>query len=166
VVALGHTRIGHVAGPQNLSTGHRRYLGFVESMHAAGLEAPEASVQFARFFTEEEGAVACSALLDADPQITAIVAGNDLLALGCYDTLRERGVSCPDDISIVGFNDMPFIARLLPPLTSVRIPQREVGTVAADLLLGQLADGAGPAREILLEPSLVIRGSTAPPRQR
>ncbi len=165
VAGLGHTRVGHVGGPQNLSTGHRRYLGFLEAMRAAGLDAPDACVQFARSFTEEEGAVACAALLDADPDITAIVAGNDLLALGCYDTLRQRGVRCPDDVSVVGFNDMPFIGRLLPPLTSVRIPQREIGIVAADLLLERLSDGAGPAREILLEPTLVVRGSTAPPRR-
>jgi len=166
VVGLGHARIGHVAGPQNLSTGHRRHLGFLEAMHAAGLDAPAECVQFAHFFTDDEGAQACAALLEADPQITAIVAGNDLLALGCYDALRTRGVRCPQDISVVGFNDMPFIGRLLPPLTSVRIPQREVGTVAADLLLEQLIDGAGPAREILLEPTLIVRGSTAAPRDR
>ncbi len=109
------------------------------------------------------GSQACAALLDADPRITAIVAANDLLALGCYDTLRERGITCPRDISIVGFNDMPFIGRLAPPLTSVRIPQREVGTVAADLLLERLADGDGAPREILVEPTLIVRGSTAPP---
>jgi LacI family transcriptional regulator len=61
---------------------------------------------------------------------------------------------------------MPFVGRLLPPLTSVRIPQREIGTVAADLLLELLADRASPAREMLLEPTLVVRGSTAPPPRR
>jgi LacI family transcriptional regulator len=163
VAALGHTRIGHVAGPQNVSTGHRRYLGFVEAMRANRLQASPDSVQYGRAFTEEQGAVACAALLDADPQISAVVAANDLLALGCYDLLRERAIRCPDDVSVVGFNDMPFIGRLLPPLTSVRIPQREVGTAAAALLLERLADHASPAREILLEPTLVVRGSTAPP---
>jgi LacI family transcriptional regulator len=84
--------------------------------------------------------------------------------MGCYDTLAARDLSCPEDISIVGFNDMPFIDRLRPPLTSVRVPQREIGTVAADLLLRQLTDPSQAAREILLEPSLVIRASTCPPR--
>jgi len=163
VVSLGHSRIGHVGGPQNLSTGHQRYLGFVEAMQAAGLQVTERNVAFAGYFTEEQGAAACAALLAADPEITAIVAANDLLALGCYDAVRERGVRCPDDVSIVGFNDMPFIGRLLPPLTSVRIPHREIGTAAADLLLGQLAEGDGSANEVLLAPALVIRESTAPP---
>ena len=84
--------------------------------------------------------------------ITAIVAANDRLALGCYDTLESHGLRCPEDVSIVGFNDMPFVDRLRPPLTTVRVPQREIGTVAADLLLAQLSDGTESAREILLEP--------------
>jgi LacI family transcriptional regulator len=166
VVALGHQRIGHVAGPQNLSTGHRRHLGFIEAMRAAGLEAPPEQVRFGALFTEDEGTRACDELLDAAPDVTAIVAGNDLMAIGCYDTLERRGLSCPDDISIVGFNDMPFVDRLRPPLTSVRIPKREIGQVAADLLLEQLSGRAETSTEILLEPTLSVRGSTAPPRTR
>ena len=164
VVALGHRLIGHLAGPQNVSTGHRRYLGFLEAMRAAGLEVPDGSVSFTTALTEAEGERACAELLQRHPRVTAVVAGNDRLAMGCYDTLAARDLSCPEDISIVGFNDMPFIDRLRPPLTSVRVPQREIGTVAADLLLQQLADPSQAAREILLEPSLVIRASTCPPR--
>jgi LacI family transcriptional regulator len=162
VVSLGHTRIGHVAGPQNLSTGHRRHAGFIEAMGAAGLEAPPEHIRFGDFFTEEEGARACDELLAAAPDLTAIVAANDLMAIGCYDTLEERRLTCPDGISIVGFNDMPFVGRLRPPLTSVRVPQREIGTVAADILLEQL-DGGRAATEILLPPTLIVRGSTGPP---
>jgi LacI family transcriptional regulator len=166
VVALGHERIGHVAGPQNLSTGHRRHLGFVEAMRSAGLEVPADHVRFGAYFTEDEGARACAELLDAAPELTAIVAANDLLAIGCYDELEDRGLRCPEDISIVGFNDMPFLDRLRPPLTSVRVPQREIGKVAADLLLDQLGEGDDGASEILLEPTLVVRGSTARPLRR
>jgi LacI family transcriptional regulator len=163
VAALGHRRIGHLAGPQNVSTGHRRYLGFRDAMRAAGLEVPDGHVSFAAALTESEGARACAELLPRQPRVTAIVAANDLLAIGCYDTLALQGLSCPEDVSIVGFNDMPFIDRLRPALTSVRVPQREIGTVAADLLLQQLSDPSQPTREILLEPSLVIRSSTGPP---
>ncbi len=163
VVKLGHRRIGHVAGPQNVSTGHRRYQGFLEAMAAAGLDVAPDQVSFADAFTESEGVRACREVLSGEPRLTAIVAANDRLAIGCYDTLEAHGLSCPDDVSIVGFNDMPFVDRLRPPLTSVRIPQREIGSVAADLLLEQLSDGAVPAREILLEPSLVVRASTAAP---
>lgn len=163
VVALGHERIGHVAGPQNLSTGHRRHLGFVQAMRAAGLRAPAKRVRFAAYFTEDEGARSAGELLDGATDLTAIVAANDLLAIGCYDALESRGLRCPDDISIVGFNDMPFVDRLRPPLTSVRVPQREIGQAAADLLLERLSGADEPARETLLEPTLSVRDSTAPP---
>jgi LacI family transcriptional regulator len=166
IAELGHRRIGHVSGPQNLSTGHRRYLGFVEAMTDAGLDVQSEQVRFSKWFTEDEGARVCAELLDAAADLTAIVAANDLLALGCYDTLEERGLRCPEDISIVGFNDMPFVDRLRPPLTTVRVPQREIGTVAADLMLQRLTDDGDAASQILLEPTLVVRGSTAPPRAR
>ena len=141
VARLGHERIGHVAGPQNFSTGHRRHLGFLEAMRRHGLPAPAEHITFSRAFTEAEGARACADLLDHAPQLSAIVAANDRLAIGCYDVLEARGLSCPQDISIVGFNDMPFVDRLRPPLTSVRVPQREIGIEAANLLLQRLADG-------------------------
>lgn len=163
-VSLGHHRIGHVAGPQNLSTGHRRRLGFIDAMRAAGLDPPEESISFGALFTEEEGARACAELLDAVPGVTAILAGNDLMAIGCYDTLEQRRLSCPGDVSVVGFNDMPFIDRLRPALTSVRVPQREIGKVAADLLLEQLSGDVETAAETLLEPTLMVRGSTSAPR--
>ena len=165
VASLGHKRIGHVSGPQNISTGHRRYLGFLEAMDAAGLDVPSENVRVSKSFTESEGARVCAELLDAADGLTAIVAANDLLAIGCYDTLEARGLRCPDDISIVGFNDMPFVDRLRPPLTSVRVPQREIGGVAADLMLHRLADDPDAAREILLEPTLIVRGSTVAPRK-
>jgi len=163
VAALGHRRIGHLAGPQNVSTGHRRYLGFLEAMRTAGLEVPAGYVSFTAALTESEGTRASAELLKRQPRVTAVVAGNDRLAIGCYDTLAAHGLSCPEDVSIVGFNDMPFVDRLRPPLTTVRVPQREIGTVAADLLLQQLSDPSQPAREILLEPALVIRASTGTP---
>ena len=166
VVELGHQQIGHLAGPQNTSTGHRRHLGFVEAMQASGLETPDHHVQYGMWFTEEEGARMCAELLAGAPDLTAIVAANDLLAIGCYDALEANGLRCPDDISIVGFNDMPFVDRLRPPLTTVRVPQREIGMFAADLLLERLADASPPAPEVLLEPSLVVRGSVAKPRRR
>jgi LacI family transcriptional regulator len=164
MVGLGHKRIGYVAGPQNVSTGHRRYLGFTAAMEAAGLPVPPARVSYSGAFTEEAGARASAEVLGADPDVTAIITANDRLAIGCYDTLAELGLGCPEDVSIVGFNDMMFIERLRPPLSSVRVPQRELGYAAAELLLEQLGDNAPPPRELMLEPTLVVRGSTAAPR--
>jgi len=92
------------------------------------------------------------------------VAGNDLMALGCYDALTERGLSCPGDMSVVGFNDMPFADKFNPPLTTVRIPHYEMGRRAAGLLLERLAgeDGSAPSDDIVLPVELVQRASTAP----
>ena len=163
VVGLGHRRIGHVGGPQNVSTGHGRHLGFLEAMSAAGLEAPAKRITFADAYSEAAGLAACEQLLDRAPDITAIIAANDRLAIGCYDSLEARGLTCPDQTSIVGFNDMPLVDRLRPPLTTVRIPQREIGAVAADLLLTSLGEGSAQTEQILLEPTLVVRGSTHAP---
>jgi LacI family transcriptional regulator len=164
VLELGHTRIAHLGGPQALSTGHQRHLGFRAAMQSAGLETDEQAIRFGHAFTEAEGARVCRELLDRSSDVTAIVAANDLLALGCYDVLAERGLRCPDDLSIVGFNDMPFADRFDPPLTTVRIPHREIGSSAAELLLERLGDGAGEPRQVLLPPTFVARGSTAAPR--
>jgi LacI family transcriptional regulator len=162
MVGLGHRCIGYVAGPQNVSTGHRRYVGFIQAMGAAGLSVPAERVSYAGAFTEEAGARACAEVLAAEPAVTAIITANDRLAIGCYDTLFARGLDCPDDVSIIGFNDMMFIDRLRPPLSSIRVPQLEIGYAAADLLLEQLAETAPPAHEVMLEPTLVVRSSTAP----
>jgi LacI family transcriptional regulator len=163
LAALGHERIAHVAGPQWASTGAARHEAFLETLAAVGLEPHADAIRFGDAFTEEQGARALADLLDARAEFTGLVAGNDLMALGCYDALAERGLRCPDDISIVGFNDMPFVDRLRPPLTTVRVPQREIGTVAADLMLQRLTDDGDGESQILLEPTLVVRGSTAPP---
>jgi LacI family transcriptional regulator len=163
VVALGHERVAYVAGPQNVSTGRRRYLGFLAAMEDHGLRALAERVAIAEAFAEDAGAQACAQVLAADPGVTAIITANDLLAMGCYEALAARGLACPEAVSVVGFNDMLFIDKLAPPLTSVRVPQREIGFAAAGLLLEQLGGEQPPASEVMLEPTLVVRGSTAPP---
>ena len=165
VAQLGHTRIGHVAGPQNVSTGHRRQLGFLAAMQARRLDVAPEHISYADLFAELDGRRACAAILAAMPRVTAIVAANDRLAMGCYDALVAEGLTCPGDVSVVGFNDMPFVDRLRPPLTTVRVPQREIGTAAADLLLAALTKEPAAPREVLLEPALVVRASTGPPAQ-
>jgi LacI family transcriptional regulator len=162
LVALGHRRIAHLAGPQDVSTGRRRREGFREAMEAAGLDA--SVVRVARAFTEPEGARLCEELLAGGPPVTAIVAGNDLMALGCYDVLAARGLVCPDELSVVGFNDMPFADRFAPPLTTVRIPHYEIGVAAAQLLLDILSGELVGSADVVLPADLVVRGSTARPQ--
>jgi LacI family transcriptional regulator len=163
LASLGHTAIAHLGGPQEVSTGHARYEGYAEAMEQAGLEVDEALVHFGRAFTESEGERLCRELLDSGARTTAIVAGNDLMALGCYDVFAATGIVCPRDISVVGFNDMPFSERFSPPLSTIRIPHYEIGSRAAELLLDQLQQPDAPARQVVLSPQLVVRASSAPP---
>jgi LacI family transcriptional regulator len=164
LAALGHERIAHLAGAQVLYTGWSRNQGFVDAMRAHGLELDPGLTVFSDAFTEREGTRCCGELLDERRDFTAVVAGNDLLALGCYDALEERGLRCPNDVSVVGYNDMPFVDRFRPPLTTIRVPHYELGSTAAHLMLEQLQGIDAPPRQLLLKPELVIRGSTAPPR--
>ncbi len=163
VVGLGHTSIAHLAGPQALSTGLRRLQGFREAMRAAGLKADPRLIATCTAFAEEEGLRATRGLLEGATRFTALVAANDRLALGAYDALAERGLRCPEDVSVTGFNDMPLVDKVRPPLTTVRIPLYEMGAEAARMLLEQLARPDVVPRSVKLPPTLIVRGSTARP---
>ena len=158
---LGHTRIAHIAGPQEASTGLSRLRGFREGMAAHGLEVREDLIAYAARYTVEEGTRCFRELLTAQGGFTAVAAANDMLAVGCYAAFDEAGLQCPDDISVIGFNDMPFIDRLRPPLTTVRFPHYQLGTEAAQLLLERISGTDKPVKILFLAPELVVRGSTA-----
>ena len=112
-------------------------------------------------WSQAAGAEGAGRLLDSGAEFTAVLAGNDLLALGCYDALAQRNLRCPQDVSVVGFNDIPFIDRVSPALTSVRIPQYDIGAEAARLLLEELREPGRHPRSIILPLKLCVRGSTA-----
>jgi len=166
LISLGHTAIAHVAGSQDLSTGLARRQAFVEAMSHEGLDAPPELIVETGAFRTEEGRAACDRLLDSGEDFTAIVAANDLIALGCYDALAHRGSLVPGDVSVTGYNDMTFVDRVAPPLTTVAVPYQEMGGAAArqllDLLAGEVGVGA-PYPPLRLAPELVVRESTAPP---
>jgi LacI family transcriptional regulator, galactose operon repressor len=161
----GHRRIAHLAGPRAVSTGHLRWRGFLEAMEEHGLEVDPALVVAADAFTEAAGVQAARALLAASPPPTAIVAANDLLALGVYTALAEAGLACPRDVSVIGFNDMPFADRFSPPLTTIHIPHAQIGARAAELLLERIEHPDATPQTLLFEPSLRARASVAPPRR-
>ncbi|SEF77277.1 LacI family transcriptional regulator [Nonomuraea solani] len=159
---LGHVRIAHLSGPLTTSTGRVRARAFRHAARDHGL--PGDLVVECAHWSEADGAAAMRELLGRSPDLTAVVAGNDLIALGCYDVFAERGLSCPGDVSVIGFNDMPFLDKLRPPLTTVAVPHHELGAEAARMLLDCIGQPDRPARSLLLPVSLVVRGSTAPPR--
>jgi LacI family transcriptional regulator len=162
LAALGHRRVAHLAGPQDTSTGVARARAFRHSVRDHGLADDPALVVECAYWSEEDGAAGVRRLLDAGAEFTAIVGGNDLLALGCYDVFAERGLRCPEDVSLVGFNGMPFLDKMRPPLTTVSIPHYELGVEAARLLLDAIEEPDRTPRSVLLAPSLVVRSSTAP----
>jgi len=166
LVALGHTRIAHIAGPRQVSTGEARRRGYDEGLKTASLELAEEVVVSATGYTVEEGTRCCRELLRRRAHgagFTAIAVANDMLAVGCLTALDEAGLDCPGDLSLVGFNDMPFVDRLRPALTTIRFPHYQLGTEAAQLLLERVTTPGAPVKIRYLEPELIVRASTAAP---
>jgi LacI family transcriptional regulator len=161
LVGLGHRTIAHLAGPQDLSTGKLRQRSFNKAMAAAGATVDPRLVVVCAAMTEAEGRRRFTELLARRVKFTAVLAGNDLIAMGCYDALGARGQQAPDAVSIVGYNDIRFVDRMAPPLTTVRIPQYDMGAEAARLLLLRMRDPSAPVQTITLRPELIVRGSTA-----
>lgn len=160
---LGHERIGHVAGPSWVSTGLGRREAFLYWMGKVGLGADPEVVEEAEWYQVEPGHNAACALLERRPDLTAIVAANDLLGLGCYRAIRDQGREVATDVSVTGYNDIPLLDLMQPPMTSVRVPYREMGSRAATILLALIAGEESPGI-IRLRPSLALRASTGPPR--
>lgn len=161
LIGLGHRRIGFIAGPAHYRSAHEREGGFCDRLaeHAIRL-AGELKVEGA--YTFESGEAAGEKLLDLNPRPTAIFASNDEMAAGVYKAAFRRGLSIPQDLSVVGFDDSPLASRLWPGLTTVRLPIKQMGRLAAERLVRRAAketiDGAGD--EVVGH--LVIRESTAP----
>lgn len=166
LTSLGHRRIAHVSGPQDRSTGFARYRAFLHSIQELGLELKEDLLEVAELFTEVEGYAACLRLLARTQDFTAIVAGNDLLALGCIDALSEQGYACPGDVSVTGYNNMPMLHRMNPALTTVSIPHYDMGYQAARVVLQRIKKPGATTSTVLLKPQLVVRGSTASPKSK
>jgi LacI family transcriptional regulator len=161
LVSNGHRHIGHVSGPLGTSTGLLRRDGFLRAVARHGLPV---HIEEASHFTREAGVAPARALISGTPAITAIVAANDLLALGTFDAMRMLGRRCPEDISVVGHNDMPLVDLISPPLTTIRIGHREMGRGAAKLLLKEIDNRGAAVQHVILQPELIVRASTTPLR--
>jgi LacI family transcriptional regulator len=162
VIELGHSRIGHLAGPGEFSTGFQRREGFLAARRAARLTAAHCPVVASTAYSREAGAIACRRMLERHPEITAIVTANDLLALGCYDALREAGLRCPEDISVVGHNDMFLMDAVAPPMTTIHLPLYEMGVRVAVLAMDTIEGKIKVPINVVLRPDLIVRGSTGP----
>lgn len=157
LAGLGHRRIAFVKGPEGNADAAERLQGYREAM--AGLE-DAAPVEVPGDFTEAGGFAAASRVLQMDPRPTAIFAANDTMAIGVYRGLREQGIRIPADLSVAGFDDVPFVRYMDPPLTSIHAPITDLGSGAARRLLDRLESAAGHApRQESLEVMLVARAS-------
>jgi LacI family transcriptional regulator len=161
--ALGHVRLVHLAGPVGFSTSEIRARAFTDGCRELGLDG---RVVQTSAYSVDEGQRVMEGLLDSPGwRPTAVVAGNDLLALGVYHALRSRNVRCPDEVSVVGFNDMPFAGDFQPPMTTVRTPHFELGAEAARVLLDRIEHEGLPTVRVVLPVELIVRASTGPAPQ-
>jgi LacI family transcriptional regulator len=165
LVGLGHRHLCYLAGPQDTSTGRERASAFRQAVRGHGLPLDEGQILACASYTEAAGATMARALLASGRDCTAILAGNDLIALGVLDELAAAGIPCPGRMSVIGFNDLPMVDKLTPPLTTVSLPTVDLGRLAAQILLAEI--GASEPREratqSLLGVQLAVRGTTAPP---
>ena len=164
LVELGHRHIAHLAGPADSSESAARRLGWRKELRNAGLPAPQ--VRLTGDWSARSGHEAGKLLLAHGPQVTAVFAANDQMALGLIHALRESGRSVPEDISVVGFDDLPEAAYFSPSLTTVRQDFTELGRRAM-CLIDRVLSGETPQHSTRLVPAqLVIRDSTLPMHKR
>jgi DNA-binding LacI/PurR family transcriptional regulator len=160
LISLGHRRIACITNaPLVYTAAQERLTGYRDALRAAGIGAPAELVGEAAF-DAASGHSAMAGLL-ARTTFDAVFAASDVVALGAIGALREAGLRVPDDISVVGFDDIPLAAYFDPPLTTVRLPAFELGQAAGRALLDRIADRAVPPRT-LLPTELIVRASTAP----
>ena len=163
LIQQGHRRIGLITGPHGFRSARERRQGFEDALAEAGIKLPRSLIADGNY-TFESGITATQSLLDVSPRPTAIFACNDDMAAGVLLAARQRGLSVPEQLSIIGFDDQPLVARLWPPLTTVHWPMESMARSAA---LKLIADMIGEDNDVE-EPSmfvstLVKRGSVAPP---
>ncbi len=164
LIQLGHTRLAMITGPLHLTNAKERLEGFKRAVKEAKLTLPPEYVQETSF-DKQGGYSKTPVLLRLIPRPTAIFAGNDMIALGVLLAVREAGLRCPEDISIMGFDDLDLGEMTNPSLSSVSQSGYQLGTTAARLLLDRRNGDTSPAKHIVLETLLKLRHSVAPALQ-
>jgi DNA-binding LacI/PurR family transcriptional regulator len=156
LLGLGHTRIGHLSGPDGASA-HRR-AGFRQQIQAAGVDLLIAQ---STGTSEEDGYAAACWLLDHHPDTTAIFAANDMMAMGAFAALKVRGLDVPGDVSVIGYDNSPLAKSRYLDITSVDNRSDLVGTDVAHRLLARIQDPAIKPQRTLIDPVLIVRSTTA-----
>ena len=164
LLELGHRRIGFIAGPDEYELSAWRVDGWRGAMDAAGLATDGLLVQ--GDFSHASGGVAASKLLALPEPPTAIIASNDQMTLATLELARERGLTVPDDLSLISFDDTPIIRLAHPPLTAIVQPIAEVTAQAVNLIIADLTNGATIPTPVTVPASMILRYSTSPGRRR
>jgi LacI family transcriptional regulator len=162
LIGQGHRRIGLVEGPFGFRSAKERRLGFEDALAEAGLTLTRSHIADGNY-TFESGVAAANRLLDLNPRPTAIYACNDEMAAAVIYVARERGITVPQELSVVGFDDTPIAAHIWPPLTTVRWPIVSMGRAAAAKLLKGVAGESAVSAEARFPSTFVHRQSVAPP---
>ena len=159
LVSRGHERIAFLTGPPSIQVLAERRAGLVSALEDAGLD-PEVALEdvVVPGTNAVEGQRAVDRVLASAP--TAVLCANDLLALGLLRAFAERGVSVPDDVAVMGYDDVEFAHALQTPLSTIRQPKYEMGREAAQILLTHLTRGYGRPKHVTFDPQLVVREST------
>jgi DNA-binding LacI/PurR family transcriptional regulator len=158
LIELDHTRIGIIGGSPTLTTGRDRYEGYRKALNAAGIKPDDKVVKIGNFKIESGYRLAVDFINSAQPP-TAIFAANNLMTLGALRAMREHNIRIPEDMALVGFDDMPWSGDLYPPLTAVSQPTYELGQETVQLLVRRLVDPDAPLRTVTLQPRLIVRES-------
>jgi LacI family transcriptional regulator len=161
LLRLGHRRIGMISGPEQYLCSRARTDGYRHALQQHGLPYDPRLVRWGDF-RHEGGYQFGHELLSGAARPTAIFAGSDQQALGVYEAARQLGLSVPRDVSIVGFDDLPFARWLPPPLTTIRQPLAQMGAMAAEMLMRLIDGRALTSQRVELATELVVRESTAP----
>lgn len=156
LLELGHWRIAYISGPLRLKSAQRRYIAFKKTMNKYESEP----FIYEGDFKATGGQQAVAAMLQQHPRPTAIIAANDLMAMGAMRELRMNGLRVPEDVSVVGFDDILFAELTDPPLTTIALPRNEIGRAAVEALLHTITNHNKEGREYKITPKLVVRGST------
>jgi DNA-binding LacI/PurR family transcriptional regulator len=162
LIDLGHRHIAIITGPRHLTNAEQRLRGFRRAMTEAGLVIPVEYVQEATFDLRG-GRGRAQMLLRMLPRPTAIFAGNDMIAMGAIQAIRDLDMHCPEDVSVMGFDDLDFAALINPSLSSVFQPGYQLGATAARILLDRVQGDTRAARHVVLQTELRIRESVGPP---
>lgn len=155
---IGCRRPGFLTGPEHSHAGRERLLGIEREAAELGIEVPDTALT-ACAPTVEGGAAATDELLAREPQVDALMCFNDLVAAGAMQALSNLGRRMPEDIAVVGYDDIVFARMFRPALTTIRAPTYELGQQAANMLLDRM-QGRGHGIDIVLQPELIIRDST------